>query len=90
MSDSRKNLDFGGLDDFQPRPKPAANPPAVHKAVDKVSSFPSRETDEDAQINIKASSTSIARFRAMAKAERYRHGEFLELLMDAYEKRETR
>lgn len=90
MSDSRKNLDFGGLDDFQPRPKPASNPPAVHKAVDKVSSFPSREVDEDAQINIKASSSSIARFRAMAKAERYRHGEFLEILMDAYEKRETR
>jgi len=87
MSDSRKSLDFDDLNDFLPRSKPATSPPAVHKAVDRVAAFPSREADEDGQINIKAAIATIERFRTMAKGDRYRHGEFLEILMDAYQNR---
>ena len=83
MSNGRKSLD---IDDFQPRPQVAShNTQENKKAVDKISNFPSREASEDAQINIKASNDALDRFRTLAKAERYRHGEFLEVLMDAYE-----
>jgi len=90
MTGERKGLNFDNLDsldDFQPRPKPAVAPAATKKAVDKTASFPSREQPDDAQINIKAPSGTLDRFRALAKAERYRHGEFLDILMDAYEGR---
>ncbi len=89
MAGERQALEMGDLDtldDFAPRaavPKPK---PTAKKVVDRMASFPSREASEDAQINIKASAATLDRFRAMAKAERYRHGEFLEILMDAYEK----
>lgn len=87
MMTDRKALDFGGLDDFEPRPKPQVASPAAKKAVDRVAGFPSREAGEDSQINIKASTAVLERFKAMAKAERYKHGEFLQVLMDAYESR---
>ncbi len=87
MTGERKGLSFDNLDDFQPRPKPAAAPAATKKAVDKTAAFPSREQPDDAQINIKATTATLDRFRALAKAERYRHGEFLDILMDAYEGR---
>ena len=87
MTGERKGLSFDNLDDFQPRPKPTAAPAATKKAVDKTASFPSREQPDDAQINIKAATVTLDRFRALAKAERYRHGEFLDILMDAYEGR---
>lgn len=87
MSDSRKPLSFSpdDLSDFKPRQKLSVA--ATAKAIDKVSSFPSREALEDDQINIKAPYTTLVRFRLMAKAERYKHGAFLEILMDAYEKK---
>lgn len=88
MAGERQALDMGDLDtldDFAPRAVPAKPKPAAKKAVDRMASFPSREASEDAQINIKTAAATLDRFRAMAKAERYRHGEFLEILMDAYE-----
>lgn len=87
MMTDRKALDFGGLDDFEPRRKPQAVSPATQKAIDRVAGFPSREAGEDSQINIKASRVVLERFKTMAKAERYKHGEFLQVLMDAYESR---
>lgn len=88
MTNTRKPLDFGSLDDFETRPKPQSTPrPATQKAVDRLAAFPSREAADDAQMNIKASAATLDRFRTMAKAERYKHGEFLEILMDAYERR---
>lgn len=92
MESSRKPLDFGGLEDFEVTP-PAARPAAfsvpkpVKKAIDKVASFPSREASEDSQMNIKAPADILERFRLMAKKERYKHGEFLQVLMDAYGKK---
>ena len=87
MSERRKSLDFDDLDDFKPR-KPAQQPTApAMKEIDRVTSFPSREATDDAQINIKTSSAILDRFRALAKAKRYKHGEFLETLMNAYEGR---
>ncbi len=87
MNEGRKSLDFDDLDDFEPR-KPAQQPKApAMKEIDRVAAFPSREAADDAQINIKTSSAILDRFRAMAKAERYKHGEFLEILMNVYEGR---
>jgi len=85
MSNERKTLDFGDLDEFEPRAPAAAPNRAEQKAIDKTSSFPSRERSDDDQINIKTSAAILDRFRRMAKAERYKHGEFLEVLMNAYE-----
>ncbi|WP_066819095.1 hypothetical protein [Frigidibacter mobilis] len=90
MTSSRKPLDFGSLDDFDtPKSggieKEVFAPIAEKKAVDRVSAFPSRERLDDSQLNIKAPEEVARRFRAMAKAERYTHGAFLEILMDAYD-----
>lgn len=98
---TRKPLDFGSLDDFETRPKPvqrqatgatrpqmrALEQETAKRAVDRVATFPSREAADDSQMNIKAPTAVLDRFRAMAKAERYRHGEFLEILMNAYEQK---
>jgi hypothetical protein len=87
MAGERKTLDFEGLDDFAPRSPVATPPQAERKAVDQVAAFPSRERPDEAQMNIKAPAAILERFRRMAKKERYKHGEFLEILMDAYEGR---
>lgn len=90
MTGGRKPLDFGSLDDFD-NPKPSRietevfAPVDEKKAVDRVSAFPSRERSDDAQINIRAPSDVLHRFRAMAKKERYTLGAFLEILMDSYD-----
>lgn len=81
----RKALNFDDLDDFEPR-SPVARQ-TIRKSIDRTTGFPSREPNEDGQINIKAPVALLERFKAMAKAERYKHGEFLEILMDFYEKR---
>ena len=90
MTSSRKPLNFGSLDDFDPPKsggieKEVFAPIDEKKAVDRVSAFPSRERPDDRQINIKAPEEVLRRFRAMAKAERYTLGAFLEILMDAYD-----
>ena len=90
MTEQRRSLDFGELDEFTPRPKPAAPAEAERRAVDQATAFPSRERSYDAQMNIKAPAATLARFRQLARGERYRHGEFLEILMDAYERRAGR
>jgi hypothetical protein len=91
MVHSRQALDFDDLDDFddfQPKQQVPEKPAEqMQKAIDKLSAFPSREQADDSQMNIKASQDILDRFRAMAKAERYRHGEFLEILMNAYEEK---
>ena len=87
MTGQRRSLDFGELEEFTPRPKPAAPAAVERKAVDQLAAFPSREHPDDAQMNIKAPAATLARFRQLAKSERYRHGEFLEILMNAYEGR---
>ena len=50
--------------------------------------FPSREPVDEAQLNIKLPRAEAARFRRLAKADRYTLGAFLTLLMDEYEGRE--
>jgi hypothetical protein len=87
MTGERKALDFEGLDDFTPRRPAAAPPQAERKAVDLLASFPSRERSDEAQMNIKGPAALLERFRCMAKKERYKHSDFLEILMDAYEGR---
>lgn len=85
MSQERQSLDLSDLDEFQPR-RPSPTPTrADQKAVDRTSQFPSREAAPDDQINIKAPTAILERFKGMAKAERYKYGEFLERLMDAYQ-----
>ena len=51
------------------------------------SGFPSREPSDEAQLNIKLPRAEAARFRRLAKANRYTLGAFLTLLMDGYEGR---
>ena len=90
MVGERNKLNFGNLDDlddFKPRSDRSTVPSISvdKKAVDKIASFPVREQSDDAQINIKAPIFTLDRFRTLAKSERYRHGEFLDILMDAYE-----
>lgn len=87
MNSERKTLDFTTLDDFKPRKSIMTSRITERKQIDKTAAFPSREQSEDSQINIKANINTIARFRTMAKQDRYRHGEFLEILIDFYEQR---
>lgn len=88
MSADRSTLAMPDLDDFEPRPKGQGgdrSPTAVKKAVDKASSFPSREASKDVQINIHGPSDVIERFKAMAKDDRRSYYAMLEILMDNFE-----
>ena len=67
MTGQRRSLDFGELEEFTPRPKPAAPAAVERKAVDQLAAFPSREHPDDAQMNIKAPTATLARFRQLAK-----------------------
>lgn len=87
MGDDRTALDMDleGLDDFEPK-KPIKPAPAVKKAVDKVSTFPSREATTEGQLNIKAPDGRVLeRFKAMCKDDRRKYYDMLEVLMDSYE-----
>jgi CHAD domain-containing protein len=86
ISGERKTLDFGSLDEFEPRQKTTPLP-LERKAVDQATAFPSREREDEAQMNIRASGAVLNRFRQMAKGERYKLGAFLEILMNHYEQR---
>ncbi|WP_375612421.1 MULTISPECIES: hypothetical protein [unclassified Bartonella] len=84
MSTERKPLNFSELDDFKPRQTQSSLNIVQRKEIDKAAAFPSREQSVEIQLNIKASVNIINRFKLMAKQERYRHGDFLEILMNAY------
>ncbi len=86
MSTERKTLDFSELDEFKPRQAKTALNTVECKEIDRAVTFPSREQSDESQINIKASIAIIKRFKSMAKPERYRHGDFLEILMNTYKK----
>lgn len=62
--------------------------PAAGAAGGREGGFPSREPVDEAQLNIKLPRAEAARFRRLAKADRYTLGAFLTLLMDGYEGRE--
>lgn len=88
MSSERTTLDIPDLDDFAPRPKErsdAGKTEAVRKAVDKASSFPSREASEMTQLHIHAPREIAERFKAMAKDDRRSYYAMLEILMDNFE-----
>ncbi|WP_273758930.1 hypothetical protein [Bartonella sp. AU55XJBT] len=85
MSTERKPLNFSDLEDFKPRQAKSTFSTVERKEIDRAVTFPSREQSDESQINIKTSITIINRFKSMAKRERYRHGDFLEILMNAYE-----
>ncbi|WP_413154797.1 hypothetical protein [Bartonella sp. cb54] len=87
MNNERKPLNFSDLEDFEPRKNVSDTYALKRKEIDKTTAFPSREKSDDEQINIKAHADIVSRFRTMAKKERYRHGEFLEILMNAYEQK---
>lgn len=78
------NMDLDDFDDFEPKPK--AKPTAeVRKEVDKVSSFPSRETSADGQLNMRGSQAVLDRFKTMCKDDRRSYVAMLEILMDRFE-----
>lgn len=73
------------LEDFAPRPREGQGAKADTRAIDAVSSFPSREAAADAQLNLKGPRPILERFRAMCKADRRAYYDMLEILMDTYE-----
>jgi hypothetical protein len=88
MSADRSVLPIPDLDDFEPRTKgegDGRSPQAVKKAVDKASTFPSREPSRDMQLNITGPSDVIDRFKAMAKDDRRSYYAMLEILMDSFD-----
>lgn len=85
------DMDLGAFDRPEPlTPKGPAFSDEQRRRVNQVSEFPSREPDAKAdQINLKLSTQEKARFKRLAKKERYNHGEFLTVLMDAYERQQS-
>lgn len=81
---TRQALNFGDLDDFDVVKPKTIEKERVEKKIQKTSEFPSRESSVEDQINIRASKKVLDRFRKMAKEERYKHGAFLEILMENY------
>lgn len=79
------NMDFDDLDDFKPK---ATRDTAkeTQRAVDRVSSFPSREETAEGQLNMKGSKVILERFKAMCKDDRRSYVAMLEILMDSIEK----
>ena len=93
---SRQELDLGRLSRFSTRPRKAgdAGAPSGRKPksgperksdIDEHVGFPSREPVDEAQLNIRLPRAEAARFRRLARADRYTLGAFLTLLMDGYE-----
>jgi hypothetical protein len=74
------------LDDFEPRrSKGQGTAPIDTRAIDAVSSFPTRESSPDGQLNLKGPRPILQRFKAMCKADRRAYYDMLEILMDTYE-----
>ena len=87
MSGERQALDMSldDFDDFEPKPKKARPAADTRKAVDKVSSFPSREKGAEGQMNIGGDQAILDRFKAMCKEDRRSYAAMLEILMDNFE-----
>ena len=81
------NLD-DELEDFSPRTPHKGNT-IKREQIDEVASFPSREPNNEGQLNIKGPSKVLDRFRALRKSERYPYVELLDMMMDAYENKNT-
>lgn len=94
MSGDRKSIDIPDfedeLTDFKPRRKERVGEPAPKavvekKAVDAVSSFPSREASAEGQLNLKGPLHILNRFKALCKDDRRAYYDMLQILMDRYE-----
>ena len=94
MSGDRKSIsmpDFNDdMSDFKPRvPRRAGGaspaPKLEKKAIDAVSSFPSREAPAEGQLNLKGPMHILNRFKAMCKDDRRAYYDMLQILMDRYE-----
>jgi hypothetical protein len=94
MGSNRIGLDLGGLDDlgdFSPRPTTQPQPP--RDVVEKVASFPSREsrggrrrTGRTEQINIKARPDVVEQLYRIADQQRMVLGEVLEHALAALDR----
>lgn len=74
------------LDDFAPRGRAGQEvAPSDARAIDAISSFPSREGSPEGQLNLKGPRRVLDRFKAMSKADRRSYYAMLEILMDSYE-----
>jgi len=82
---SRQALELSKLDQFTAR-APAGGTPQETALAATANRFPSREPADEAQLNIKLPAAEAARFRRLAKADRYTLGAFLTQLMDGYER----
>ncbi len=86
MEGDREKLDMNldDLNDFEPRATQKAQGKLKHE-VDRVSHFPSRESSEDAQLNMKGRKAVLNRFKATCKKDRRSYVDMLEILMDCFE-----
>lgn len=84
-----KSLDLGRLKQFEPERQPVERPeapkPAETAAPDR---WPSREPMAEGQISIKGPLKTIRRFQALCKDDRRTYADMLNILMDAFEKKD--
>ena len=71
----------------KPAPKraPTATSGRARQAVDRASSFPSREAPDEGQLNMRGPNAVLDRFKALCKADRRKYADMLEILMDLYD-----
>lgn len=82
---SRKGLDIGSLDDFQPRNQPAPEAKKLKTPLSLSEGWSRREAPQEGQFTIRAKLDTIERFKQMCRPEgegRFTYGEMLERLMD--------
>ena len=83
---SRKSLDLGSLSDFQPRrPEEPQKEPVELDYPKPPQAWQSREPIEDGQINIRAPSDTIKRFKKLCKEDRRTYSDMLNILMDSFQ-----
>ncbi len=89
---TRKELDFGSLDDFTPR-RQQRDPENYSNATQPEASntgWGRREASQESQFTIRAKMDTIARFKALCRplsGGRYTYGEMLEILMNKMDDR---
>ncbi len=71
------------------KPIPTRAPTAMigraRQAIDRASSFPSREAPDEGQLNMRGPNAVLDRFKALCKADRRKYADMLEILMDLYD-----
>ncbi|MGF1502308.1 MAG: hypothetical protein ACFBSD_10880 [Paracoccaceae bacterium] len=92
-SKSSLSLDIPDLNDLDDFDSQKQTPRRVHgpandrerRAIDRASSFPSREISEEVSLFVRLPYETRERFKRLCKTERYKYGDMLAILMDEFE-----